>query len=203
MKLSGIPKAKSRLIKFLMLAMVFVVACITSIDGVQITGLFADAAGQIPADAGDAHGVVYFGVNVQFSFNPNFFEDNPPHPQDRIAISFRLGSGQPIPGAFDTTLVPDGDYTVIAAAAPFGGFDSGYGESGPFPITIRNQRPQIVQSPPAPGPLDGGDDGAPPPLQEPAPPPPPMCKLTGKTGNTEASRCPPNDPPDPDNKDPG
>lgn len=137
-KTPGVLRFKRRAVKVLMLLVVFIAACITSIDNVQITGLFADAAGQVPMDAGDAHGIIYFGVHVDFSFNPNFFEDNPPHPEARIATSFRLGTGQAIPGAFDTTLVPDGDYTVIAAAAPFGAFDTGYGESGPFPFHVNN-----------------------------------------------------------------
>lgn len=133
---------KRRALKTLMLMVVFVAACITSIDGVQITGLFADAAGQVPMNAGDAHGTIFFGVHVDFSYDPNYFEDNPPHPQDRITLSFRLidsnNNSQAISGAFDSTLVPDGDYSVIAAAAPYGAFDTGYGESGPFPFRVNN-----------------------------------------------------------------
>lgn len=127
----------------LTLVAALVAGCITSIDNVTITGLFADADGTQSVPAGDASGLVFIGYHVDFSYNPNFGEADPPHPEQRIGVAFRLvqpdGQEPSIGGAFDTSLFADGDYAIIGRAFATGLFDtSDVRDSGPFPITIRN-----------------------------------------------------------------
>gem|GEM_PF-1528450 len=120
------------------------IACITDIDEVTVTGLFSDPAGTQMVPAGDAHGTVYIGANVAFRYNPNYCEENPPHPEERIALTYTLvdlktGAQGPLNSVFDTTVYADGDYDIVAHAYAWGGCDlASPKDSAPFRIHIRN-----------------------------------------------------------------
>lgn len=161
----------TRVRSLIVCSLIFITACITSIDAVIITGVFSDPQGQQPLDAMDLHDTVFIGVHVAFTFNP-WFEADPPRPQARIALTYRVvdsnGVSQPLPfGIFFTSLFPDGDYTLFVRATATGLFDAGDLESAGFPVRIRNLRDV---SAPAPGPNDAGDPGNPPPDSGAGPP---------------------------------
>lgn len=142
--------------RILIALLIFITACITSIDNVVITGLFSDPAGLNSVPAGDVQGTVYIGVHVDFTYNP--FLD--PNPSSHIGESFFIRDSAQndtgIPGAFNSTTFPDGNYQLFATAYAFGIFDTAPPRtSDPYPITIHNHRGPMVTN--GPGPQDGGD----------------------------------------------
>lgn len=117
-------------------------ACITSVDTADITGYFLDPDATIQTNAGDLHDTIYIKVLVQFSYNPNFFEDDPPHLQDRIAVSFTItddaGASDTFSGPFDTTEFADGFYNIVAHAVATGFFDTGAADSSQYSVYLAN-----------------------------------------------------------------
>gem|GEM_PF-951063 len=129
------------------LGLLVTTACITSIDQVTVTGVFRDPAGSQQVLSDDVYGTIYVGSYVAFSYNPNYCEEDPPRPQDRISVSYTLidvqtGSQGAVGGAIDTTAFANGDYDIVAHAYAWGGCDlASPADSAPYRIRINNAVP--------------------------------------------------------------
>jgi hypothetical protein len=171
--------------------LLWLAACIQTIDSVDHIQFFSDAAGLREADPGNLSGHVWLKANVSYTWQ-GFCEADPPNPVSHIGILYSLenpavGYNSVFP-EFDTRLFPDGTYQLIGHAYAFGPCDTSTGkDSDPVTITIHNAAPTVVAAG-APTPQDHGDPGTPGLAPGPNPAPAP-CTTTGQTGLMEAMVC--------------
>lgn len=189
-------RMKSAAMRLLLAACCFLAAaCITDMHGVSLNGLVR-ADGVTVVEAGNANGVVLFAYTLSFSGFPALCPD--PNSQQFVCETRVEGPRNDVilGGIWDTTLFPDGNYSVQIQVCPNSVSTFLPTLSNALAVTVNNQ-PDVVASPPAPGPQDGPDASAPGARPDPVEPSPPQCMASVRTGNTEGAAC---DSPDPDNK---